>query len=281
MKKILMSFLFLFVFPNFSYAASWEIQQARQEYAAGNYTKALKTITHAVETDSNLNIEAHKLRAKIHLKLNDKYSAIEDYTAVIEIQPDAEMYIKRARLCAQVKSDSLALKDITRSVSSLGDKRNVVIDELKAIANDSEISTKVKMSALSGLNSIYKNMYGRESLEAFIPLCRKVKLAAYANEDDEIFIEANMSKQEFLDSMINLPRKESNGKMSQRYLLVLELKCGYFKYASGDKELGLKIINGALSELKLTLQPDIQEAGYLKMLEARTKTLNAIDSDKI
>ena len=278
MKKILLtiSLITLTLCPVFS--ASWEIQQARQEYAQGAYSKCLATLNAATTHGSENDVELYKLRAQAYMKLNSPISAIKDFDKAIELRPTWELYEQRGFANLKAKKYNETLEDFIKIIE-VGDRSLGVtfvkekVKNFKIIVNDNATPLAIKYQALQAIADINKAIYGNGSAEHLIPQLKIVQLIANLDENNKIF--EKQSKKEFIEEL----RQDSYKKNSSEseYSMGREAAIGYFEYAVGNKELGKKIVYGVINEWK-TRESD----EYDKVIENdAVKIFKALDTPGI
>lgn len=266
MKKLcIITFLFtLTILPVFS--ASWEIQDARNYYANGQYSQALKSVSNAISGINSNDPIAYNLRAKIYQKMNSPVSAINDLTKELEIltkkeSPNNETVKQifealntRGDLYLKTNNYQNAIDDYIGIFKYPLNKNiiNTVEKNLKKIVNNKDIPAGYRITSASYISQIYEGLYGVDSIEAIATIMKIIQIGANANENDILF--ANSSKEEMLK--ITRERLEedytSNKDQNRQNMMGREIAHGEIEYAMGNKELGLKIINGTLNEIKST-----------------------------
>lgn len=259
MKKLcIITFLFtLTILPVFS--ASWEIQDARNYYANGQYSQALKSISNAISGINSNDPIAYNLRAKIYQKMNSPVSAINDLTKELEIltkkeSPNNETVKQifealntRGDLYLKTNNYQNAIDDYIGIFKYPLNKNiiNTVEKNLKKIANNKDIPAGYRITSAGYISQIYEGLYGVDSIEAIATIMKIIQIGANAN---------NSSKEEMLKTCRERIDEfyTSNKNQNRELLLGGEIAHGESEYAMGNKELGLKIINGALNEIKST-----------------------------
>lgn len=257
MKKFLLitSLMFLSLAPAFS--AAWELQQARQEYTQGAYKKCLSTLNTAIANSTYKDPEMYRLRAKTYMKMNSPVSAIKDFDVVIDLKPTPENYNERAYANLKAQNYDNAVNDFSKTIDKTN-KGKYAIKGLKIIANDNNISLDYRVAALYYLSCCYEGLYGKTSTECMISNFKIAQFIANADENDEIFKEKSKTKKEIIDEF---RKKVSERTVEEDEACILgeEIAQGYFEYALGNKELGRKIVYGAINEMKSRKDFTLQE----------------------
>ncbi len=267
MKKLcIITFLAftLTILPVFS--ASWEIQDARNYYANGQYSQALKSISSAISGINSNDPIAYNLRAKIYQKMNSPISAINDLTKELEIltkgeSPNNETVKQifealntRGDLYLKTNNYQNAIDDYIKIFKYSPNKNmiNIVEKNLKKIVNNKDIPAGYRITSASYISQIYDGLYGVDSIETIATIMKIIQIGANANENDILF--KNSSKEEMLKTCRERIDEfyTSIKNQNREHLLGGEIAHGESEYAMGNKELGLKIINGALNEIKST-----------------------------
>lgn len=245
MKKFLM-ISFICVMLNLpSFAASWQIQEARDYYAKGQYEQALKSVTNAINSSSSNDPSAYQLRMDIYIKLgvdkNLKY-ALEDVNKLIKLTNIKSLYKTRGYINIGLGNYEQALQDFGNSLekgvpNSTRDANTGFI----TIAQDVKAPLNARISALNMIGYIYeKNGKYNDSIAAIM---KSVQLIALAPETDPVF--KNNSKETIIKQI-----KTNILQQQVPYTDVLDKEVfeGIFEYCMGNKELGTKIANGAINE---------------------------------
>lgn len=118
MKKIKWFLLFFLPLSVNGQSAALDLyNQARDEYQAGSYEKALTDLDRAISLNSDYAWACHKLKAEIQVIQKDPIAAIYEYNRVLELNPaDAASWIGRAEEKLGLKDYSGALKDFNRGL---------------------------------------------------------------------------------------------------------------------------------------------------------------------
>lgn len=107
------------IFSALGFGSEAALRRAHGEAAAGNVDEALKWCDEAIRQNSK-SIPSYDLRGSLHERRGDYHSAVDDYTRLIELQPDIPDYhIDRGR-----------------AYESLGDLDSAVSDYCDAILSD-------------------------------------------------------------------------------------------------------------------------------------------------
>jgi len=253
------------------YSASWQIQEARYLYAQGQYNQALKLITDSINSSTYEDVESYKIRADIYIKLNQKVNAINDLTLAINNSNDKSLYLKRANLYLSIEEYEKAFNDFGSSMEKGNGEstRNANIGYIK-IAQNVKAPTYVRVQALQMISAIYSH---NKKLEDHIAATMKmVQLVILAPENDVVFVK-----------VIGMPKNQAIPEMKKIIIstfdndpVLIEIFEGWYEYTSGNKELGNKIINGAINEYQRRNPNETRRIMLLKNLTNAVK--NSIDN---
>lgn len=245
MKKILLSILCLLCFITTTNAAAWQMQQARQEYANGAYTKAIKTLTDAINSTNYVDVDAYKLRASAYIKLNSPVSAINDLNFVIQEQPTAENYNRRAWANIKAKKYWDAIEDFGETIK-LDKTGNLAEKGLRYILNDKNIPIEHRIDAGRILSLLGQKKYGNLTPQQVIPFLKCLKIITDTDENNDYFKHKGSSKSNMINDYVSLFDSSDSTESG----LGNEIMQGYCIYITKDKILGKKIVNGVIKELK-------------------------------
>ena len=270
MKKLLIIIALLCLsIPTFG--ASWQIQEAREYYAKGQYNQALNAITTAINSSNYEDVESYKIRADIYLKLNDKVNAIKDLTSAINNSNDKSLYLKRAYLYLSINEFEKAFYDFGSSMQKGNGEstRSANIGYIK-IAQNVKAPIYVRVQALEMISAIYA--YNNKLEEQTAAIMKMVQLIALAPENDMVFVK-----------VIEKPKSQAIVEIKKSIIssfdnnpVLNEIFEGWYEYAIGNKELGNKIINGTINEYQRRNPNDTKRIMLLKNLTNAVK--NSIDN---
>lgn len=246
MKKFLLIVFLCTLFTLPAFSAAWQIQEARNYYTKGQYEQALSSINSAINSSSSNDPEAYKLRLNIYMKLgSEKYlnEELNDVNTLLKLTNNKALYDARGHINLQLGNYEQAYKDFCSSLDKNNAKSTITANTgFITIAQDVKAPISIRISALDMIAYIYK--VNDKTNDALAAVMKMVQLIALLPENDPIWANKNMSKEDGLNNL----RNSFKEKLAQGNALAVEFYEGLFKYAIGNKELGEKIINGVINE---------------------------------
>lgn len=254
MKKYLMSVLVLLTFATVTYAAAYQIQEARTLYSQGNYNSALNKVTEAIKTTSKNDFTAYTLRSEIYAKMNKTQEAISDLSTAIKLNSNnTNLYMSRGELYYSIEKYEEALNDFIKGTMNFNNTQ--AFDRVKKMVDDEDVPTKYRVNAAMALSDRYSHM-GKAYFDDHRMCCIKTaQIVANTDSNDEFF--DLQSKDSALKEVRDSIEKTMTSNNSNDVLenVKSEIYYGYVEYAMGEKTKGQKIAKGAIKEF-ITRYPE-------------------------
>ena len=272
MKKTIILVLSLLLLTSATFAASYQIQEARSLYSKGNYNSALKTVSEAIKTTSKNDATAYTLRAEIYEKMNKTQEAINDLSTAIKLNSsNTNLYMSRGELYYSIEQYDNALKDFAHGLTDFSNTQP--FDRIKKIVDDEYVPTKYRVAAANGLSNVYASG-GKDYFDDFAMCWIKIlQIVANTDSNDEFF--DLMSKETYLENWKKEAEKTINSYNDVIFNAKLEIFYGYVEYATGNKAKGQKIAKGAIKEFITRYPESIALSVTLQQFSSKLK--NVVD----
>lgn len=278
MKKTIILVLSLLLLTSATFAAAYQIQEARTLYSKGDYNTALKTVSEAIKTTSKNDVAAYTLRAEIYEKMNKTQEAINDLTTAIKLNSNnVSLYMSRGELYYSLEKYEDAINDFIKGTMNFNNTQ--AFDRVKKMVDDEDVPLKDRVNAAIALCNRYDHA-GKDFIDEYTMSCIKmIQIIASADPNDEFFdLQSKTDKLNNVKSGVqkNLASYSEDGNATSIIEHAKsEIFYGYVEYAMGDKAKGQKIAKGAIKEF-LTRYPEA--AAYsISLQQFSGKLKNVLD----